>query len=116
MVTGYTAVPVNYLGSPASFYTTVNSFLTAQSFACLFRTSTSYRYLLQIDNKASYILLSLLFLVLSKCVSEFYMKWRNDNKTVDGEARKLNPGKDDPCPNHRMTVTYIISLTLTLNE
>lgn len=29
------------------------------------------------------------------------MKWRNDNKTVDGEARKLNPGKDDPCHNHR---------------
>lgn len=28
------------------------------------------------------------------------MKWRNDNKTVDGEARKLNPGKDDPCHNH----------------
>lgn len=28
------------------------------------------------------------------------MKWRNDNKTVDGEARKLNHGKDDPCHNH----------------
>lgn len=29
------------------------------------------------------------------------MKWRNDNKTVDGEARKLNNGKDD-----RVTIIF----------